>query len=73
MTVLDLGEQPLSNAYVVPGEEAMERSYPLHARFCGACFLVQVDDVVAPAEIFSDYAYFSSFSDSWVEHAAVRG
>jgi len=69
MTVLDLGEQPLSNAYVVPGEEAMERSYPLHARFCGACFLVQVDDVVAPAEIFSDYAYFSSFSDSWVEHA----
>lgn len=69
VTVLDLGEQPLSNAYVLPGDELLERSYPLHARFCGTCYLVQVDDVVAPAEIFSDYAYFSSFSDSWVEHA----
>lgn len=69
VTVVDLGEQPLSNAYVEPGTEADERFYPLHARFCTTCFLVQVDDVVPPEEIFGDYAYFSSFSDSWLEHA----
>lgn len=69
VTVVDLGQQPLSNAYVEPGAEADERFYPLHARFCTVCFLVQVDDVVQPEEIFGDYAYFSSFSDSWLDHA----
>lgn len=69
VTVVDLGQQPLSNAYVQPGTEESEERYPLHARFCEHCFLVQVDDVVTPSEIFSDYAYFSSYSDSWVEHA----
>ena len=54
---VDLGEQPLSNAY-------------LHARVCDACFLVQVDDPVAADAIFdADYAYFSSYSASWVAHA----
>lgn len=47
----------------------MERFYPLHAYVCGNCFLVQVDEFVSPDEIFSDYAYLSSYSDSWVEHA----
>jgi SAM-dependent methyltransferase len=47
----------------------MERFYPLHAWVCGACFLVQLEEFVSPGDIFSDYAYFSSFSDSWVEHA----
>jgi SAM-dependent methyltransferase len=69
VTVVDLGLQPLSNAYVEPGTEGDEKRYPLHARFCETCNLVQVDDVVPPEEIFSDYAYFSSYSDSWVEHA----
>ena len=69
-TVLDLGQQPLSNSYVDPGHEADERRYPLCAVLCTGCGLVQVADVVAPEDIFSDYAYFSSFSDSWVEHAA---
>jgi len=68
-TVVDLGRQPLSNAYLEPDQVADERTYPLHARFCERCFLVQVDDVVPPEEIFGDYAYFSSFSDSWVSHA----
>jgi len=49
---------------------AMEPFYPLHARVCHACFLVQLDEFVAPDEIFTEYAYFSSFSDAWIEHAA---
>ena len=47
----------------------MERFYPLHARVCEECLLVQLEDFVSPAEIFPEYAYFSSYSDTWVEHA----
>jgi SAM-dependent methyltransferase len=47
----------------------MEPFYPLHAYVCSNCFLVQVEEFVSPDEIFSDYAYLSSYSDSWVEHA----
>jgi SAM-dependent methyltransferase len=47
----------------------MEPFYPLHARVCGACFLVQLPQLQTPAQIFEEYAYFSSFSDSWLEHA----
>jgi SAM-dependent methyltransferase len=68
-TVLDLGPQPLANAYLERDRVADERMYPLHARFCERCFLVQVEDVVPPEEIFTDYAYFSSFSDTWVAHS----
>ncbi len=69
-TFVDLGEMPLANAYPASTEEAAhEPRYPLHARVCDQCLLVQVDDVVTPAELFSDYAYFSSYSASWVEHA----
>jgi SAM-dependent methyltransferase len=70
-TLLDLGEQPLANAYLTAEQLAAgdERRYPLHARVCGACLLVQVEPVVPPEEIFSDYAYFSSFSDSWLDHS----
>ena len=67
--VLDLGRQPLSNAYLRPDQVEDERLYPLCARLCTTCLLVQVEDVVAPQEIFEDYAYFSSYSDTWVEHA----
>jgi SAM-dependent methyltransferase len=69
-TLVDLGLSPLSNAYV-PIDKAgtPDAMYPLHARVCGDCFLVQVDDVVPADEIFNqDYAYFSSFSDSWLAH-----
>ena len=70
-TVVDLGLQPLANSYLksVGPEAPKEPAFPLHARVCSKCFLVQVDDVVPPDHIFSDYAYFSSYSDSWVEHA----
>lgn len=70
ITLVDLGATPLANAYVEPaGADVPDQLYPLHARLCTSCFLVQVDDVVPPDEIFGDYAYFSSYSDSWVEHA----
>jgi SAM-dependent methyltransferase len=69
-SLVDLGDQPLANAYLT--EEALARPeprYPLHARICDACSLVQVGAAVPPEEIFSDYAYFSSVAASWVEHA----
>jgi len=47
----------------------MEPFYPLHAQVCGNCFLVQLQAYVTPEDIFSDYAYFSSYSDSWLAHA----
>ena len=72
-SLVDLGHTPLANSYV-PKSEAEKHSadpvYPLHARVCDSCLLVQVESVVPAAEIFSDYAYFSSFSDSWLAHVA---
>ena len=47
----------------------MEPFYPLHAYVCAGCFLVQIDEVVSPADLFTDYAYFSSYSDTWLQHA----
>ncbi len=66
----DLGNTPLANSFV--DNDRLSRPdpvYPLHARVCGECFLVQVADAVPAEEIFSDYAYFSSYAASWVEHA----
>lgn len=70
LTLVDLGQSPLANSYVPPDRVGVpDPTYPLHTRVCEACWLVQVDDVVPAAEIFSsDYAYFSSFSDSWLSH-----
>jgi SAM-dependent methyltransferase len=69
-TFVDLGMSPLCESYV-PLERlgAMEPFYPLHVRVCEGCLLVQLEELVAPEEIFSEYAYFSSYSDSWVAHA----
>jgi SAM-dependent methyltransferase len=66
---VDLGVTPLANHNLRPDEVASERRYPLICRVCPQCFLVQADDSVPPGEIFSDYQYFSSYSDSWVAHA----
>lgn len=69
-TFVDLGMSPLSNAYLtIQQARRMEAFYPLHAFVCGSCFLVQLEEFESPQQIFSDYAYFSSYSDSWVEHA----
>jgi 2-polyprenyl-3-methyl-5-hydroxy-6-metoxy-1,4-benzoquinol methylase len=68
-TFVDLGMSPLSNAFIKPSAlQRMERFYPLHAYVCGTCFLVQLEEFESPETIFSDYAYFSSFSDSWLRH-----
>lgn len=66
----DLGLSPISNAFVsAENLDKPEYFYPLHARVCSECFLVQVDDVVLPDQHFhADYAYFSSFSESWLKH-----
>jgi SAM-dependent methyltransferase len=69
-TFVDLGMSPLCESYVPPERlGAMEAFYPLHVRLCERCLLVQLEEFVAPEEIFSEYAYFSSYSDSWVAHA----
>jgi SAM-dependent methyltransferase len=69
-TFVDLGMSPLCESYV-PLERlgAMEPFYPLHARVCEHCLLVQLEEFVSAEEIFTEYAYFSSYSSSWVEHA----
>jgi hypothetical protein len=69
-TFCDLGMSPLSNSYV-PLDRArqMEPFYPLHAWVCEQCWLVQLESFESPQHIFGDYAYFSSFSDSWLAHA----
>lgn len=67
---VDLGSTPLANAYLTEAQLALpEPSYPLRAFVCSHCWLVQADSFVPPEDIFSHYAYFSSYSDSWVEHA----
>jgi SAM-dependent methyltransferase len=69
-TFVDLGMSPLCESYV-PADRvaAVEAFYPLHARVCERCLLVQLEEFVAADAIFSEYAYFSSYSDSWVAHA----
>jgi SAM-dependent methyltransferase len=71
-TLLDLGEQPLANAFLTREEleAGPERRYPLHARICAECLLVQAEQVVPPGQLFSEYPYFSSYSDSWLAHCA---
>ncbi|HTS87889.1 MAG TPA: class I SAM-dependent methyltransferase [Gemmatimonadales bacterium] len=68
-TMVDLGMSPLCESFV-PADRvnAMEPFYPLHAWVCERCFLVQLEEYVSGEEIFTDYAYFSSFSDSWLDH-----
>lgn len=66
----DLGSSPLANSYVAPERlGAMEPFYPLRALVCARCFLVQLEEFESPQHIFSDYAYFSSYSKSWLDHS----
>ncbi len=69
-TFVDLGMSPLANSYVKPDQlDRMEPFYPLYVYVCEKCLLVQLKQFSTPHDIFSDYAYFSSFSDSWLAHA----
>ena len=70
ISACDLGATPLANSYLSEDELGrMEPTYPLHARVCEDCLLMQVGASETPQEIFGDYAYFSSYSDDWVRHA----
>jgi 2-polyprenyl-3-methyl-5-hydroxy-6-metoxy-1,4-benzoquinol methylase len=69
-TFVDLGVSPLANSYLKEDQlQQMEPFYPLHAFVCNSCFLVQVPEFQSPKQIFSEYAYFSSYSESWLKHA----
>ncbi|MFB9239229.1 methyltransferase domain-containing protein [Plantactinospora siamensis] len=69
-TFVDLGMSPLCESYLRAERlDAAETFYPLHVRVCPDCLLVQLPAYVPGEEIFSDYAYFSSYSESWVAHA----
>jgi len=70
-TMVDLGMHPLCESFLREDQlNDMEPHYPLHVRVCSNCFLAQIGEYVEPAEIFDDYAYFSSYSDSWLKHAS---
>jgi SAM-dependent methyltransferase len=67
---VDLGMSPLCESLVTEAQlNQMEPFYPLRVTVCPKCFLVQLGEFVSPADIFNEYAYFSSYSTSWVEHA----
>ena len=67
---VDLGMSPLCQTHITPAQlNHMEPFYPLRTYVCNRCYLVQLDEFVTPGDIFSEYAYFSSFADSWVDHA----
>jgi hypothetical protein len=69
-TFVNLGMSPPCESYLTAAQlDTAERFYPLHVRVCESCLLVQLPAYVAPEDVFSDYAYFSSYSDSWVAHA----
>lgn len=66
----DLGKSPLSNSYLKKEDlTKKEPFYPLHAYVCQHCYLVQLEEFQTPDQIFSDYSYFSSYSQSWLRHA----
>lgn len=69
-TFVDLGMSPPCESYLTADQiDQGETFYPLHVRICSECLLVQLPAYIPPEDIFSDYAYFSSYSDSWVRHA----
>jgi hypothetical protein len=72
ITFCDLGMSPPSNSYLTAEQLGrMEAFYPLHAYVCEGCLLVQLEQFQSPQEIFGDYAYFSSYSESWLAHASA--
>jgi hypothetical protein len=69
-TFIDLGMSPLCESYVSADQvNQMESFYPLHVYVCAQCFLVQLEEYVVPEDIFSEYAYYSSYSTTWLKHS----
>ncbi|NUM48867.1 MAG: SAM-dependent methyltransferase, partial [Anaerolineales bacterium] len=71
VTVVDLGMSPLCESFL-PADQInqMEPFFPLHTYVCEKCFLVQLEEYVTPEHIFTEYAYFSSYSTAWLKHAS---
>lgn len=69
-TLVDLGMSPLCESYLSADQlNQMEPFYPLHVYVCDSCLLAQLEEYVSPEEIFTEYAYFSSYADSWLQHS----
>jgi 2-polyprenyl-3-methyl-5-hydroxy-6-metoxy-1,4-benzoquinol methylase len=69
-TFVDLGPSPLCESYLTAEQlNDMEAFYPLHVYVCHECYLVQLEEFVSPEHIFTEYAYFSSYADTWLEHS----
>ena len=69
-TFVDLGMSPLCESFLSADQlNQMEPFYPLHTYICEQCFLVQLEEYVSPEEIFTEYAYFSSYANTWLQHA----
>lgn len=72
VSVVDLGATPPCERFLAATElDTMEPTYPLHLRLCEECLLLQIPALITPEDTFTEYAYFSSFSESWVHHARV--
>ncbi|WP_327140120.1 class I SAM-dependent methyltransferase [Nocardia sp. NBC_01327] len=72
VSVLDLGATPPCEKFLTAAElDQPEPTFPLHLRVCENCLLLQIPALITPAETFTEYAYFSSYSDSWVQHAKL--
>src|SRR5271154_5311260 len=70
LSVLDLGATPPCEKFLTPGElDLPEPTFPLHLRLCEDCLLLQIPALITPEDTFTEYPYFSSFSDTWVQHA----
>ena len=71
VTVVDLGMSPLCESFL-PADQInqMEPFFPLHVYVCEKCYLVQLEEYVSPEHIFTEYAYFSSYSTAWLKHAS---
>jgi len=68
-TLVDLGMSPLCESYLSPDQvNQMEPFYPLHVYVCEKCYLAQLEEYVNPEHIFTEYAYFSSYATSWLQH-----
>src|SRR5688572_12051637 len=71
-TVVHLGMSPLCQDFINPEElKSMTPFYPLHVYVCEQCFLVQLEEFATPEEIYHDYLYFSSYSDTWLRHSKL--
>lgn len=70
LSVLDLGATPPCEKFLTADElDLPEPTFPLHLRLCEDCLLLQIPALITPEDTFTEYAYFSSYSDSWVQHA----